>query len=155
MNPISSLTLEQAQRYLIGTVPQTAAMGTRITLLEPGKVIFELPYSEKLIGDPDTGVIHGGAITTLFDATCGNAVLSGLRELRRIVTLDLRIDYLRPARPGQTVVCIGEAYRYTHEVVFVRGRAHDGDPDDLLATAAGTFVLLEPVTPKQLGKVPS
>jgi uncharacterized protein (TIGR00369 family) len=155
MNLLTGLTLEQAQRYLIGTVPHTQAMGTLIREFAPGRVVFELPYSEKLIGDPDTGVIHGGAITTLFDAACGNAVLSGLRELRRIVTLDLRIDYLRPARPGASVICVGEAYRYTHEVVFVRGSAHDGNPDDLLATASGTFMLLEPVTPRQLGKVPS
>ncbi len=146
------LNLEQAQRYLVGSVPQTQALGVRVLEMAPARSVFELPYSERLIGDPDTGIIHGGAITTLFDAACGNAVLSGLRELRRIVTLDLRIDYLRPARPGHSVICIGEAYRYTHEVVFVRGSAHDGDPSDLLATATGTFVLLEPMVPRQMGR---
>ena len=152
MNPLSMLNLEQAQRYLIGGVPQTRALGVRAREVTPARSVFELPYDERLIGDPDSGVIHGGAITTLFDSVCGNAVLTGLRELRRIVTLDLRIDYLRPARPRHSVICTGECYRYTHDVAFVRATAHDGDPEDLLATAAGTFVLLEPVTPLQMSK---
>lgn len=145
MNPLAMLTLEQAQRQLVATVPLNAAMGMRLVEFGAHGVVLELPYAAHLIGDPDTGVIHGGAITTLFDSACGNAALIGQRGLRRVVTLDLRIDYLRPARPGQAVICFAEAYRYTHELVFVRGSAHDGDPQNLLATAAGTFMMLEPI----------
>src|ERR1700743_3329739 len=38
-----------------------------------------LPYSENLVGDPQTGVVHGGVITGLLDHTCGLAVMSKLR----------------------------------------------------------------------------
>ena len=55
-------------------------------------------------------------------------------------TLDLRVDYLRPATPGKTVVGRGECYRLTRSIAFVRGQAHDGDPSDPLAHVAGTFM---------------
>lgn len=58
-------------------------------------------------------------------------------------TLDLRIDYLRAATPHRTVIGRGECYRVTRSIAFVRGQAHDGDPDDPLAHVAGTFMLLD------------
>lgn len=109
----------------------------------PGKVTFDLPYREDLVADPVSGTIHGGVITTLLDATCGQAVLTALRQVRRIATLDLRIDYLRPAKAGATVRCVAECYRVTRQVAFTRAVAHDGDPDDPLATSAGTFMVFD------------
>src|SRR3982750_4050786 len=58
-------------------------------------------------------------------------------------TLDLRVDYLRPATPGKTVIGRGECYRLTRSIAFVRGQAHDGDPGDPLAHVAGTFMAPE------------
>ena len=58
-------------------------------------------------------------------------------------TLDLRVDYLRPARPGQTVIGRGECYRLTRSIAFVRGQAHDGDPADPIAHVAGTYMNLD------------
>ena len=58
-------------------------------------------------------------------------------------TLDLRVDYLRPATPGRTVIGRGECYRLTRAISFVRGQAHDGDPDDPIAHVAGTYMNTE------------
>ena len=55
---------------------------------------------DKLAGDPETRVIHGGVITSLLDNACGVAVGSKLRGMGGgIATLDLRIDYMKPAAP--------------------------------------------------------
>jgi uncharacterized protein (TIGR00369 family) len=143
MNPLLSLSPEKAQQFFIDMVPHSHALGLRLVSFEQGRVVLDLPYDRRLIGNPETGVIHGGATTTLFDATCGAAILTKLYELRRIATLDLRIDYLRPARPEHAVRCEAECYRVTRQVAFVRAIAHDGDPQDLLATAAGSFVIFE------------
>src|SRR5690554_6809867 len=62
-----------------------------------------LPYSKKLIGNPETGVIHGGALTTLMDTACGFAAVSALSSPGICPTLDLRIDYMKPAHPGKAV----------------------------------------------------
>jgi uncharacterized protein (TIGR00369 family) len=145
MNATLSLPFDKAQQIMIDQVPHERFLGMRLVEQEykEGRIVVDLPYSEKLIGDPESGVVGGGAITTLMDAVCGSAVIVKLRELRRIATLDLRIDYLRLAHPGRTVRAQAECYRVTHHIAFVRATAHDGDPQDLVATATGTFIVFE------------
>ena len=102
-----------------------------------------LPYDEKLIGDPDSGVLASGPILALMDMATSVGVWLRLGTFHAHATLDLRIDYLRPARPGHTVIGRGECYRITRSIAFVRGQAHDGDPMDPLANVAGTFMATE------------
>ena len=143
MNLLNQATPDQRQHYFVGIVPHSHALGIRYVEHVPGRVTFDLPYREDLVGDPSSGVIHGGVITTLVDACCGQAVLTKLKEIRRIATLDLRIDYLRPARAGATVRCICECYRVTRQVAFTRSICFDGDENDPVATSAGTFMVFE------------
>jgi len=101
-----------------------------------------LPYSEKLVGDPATGVVHGGVITGLLDHTCGLAVMAKLREFMHIATLDLRIDYMKPAVPGQDIFVEAECVKVGHDVAFVRGLAHQGSRDEPIALCTGAFMLI-------------
>ena len=102
MNPLRNLDPSKGQRYFVESVPHSVALGLEFGASGVGWVRLELPWREDLVGDPETGVVHGGVITTLVDAGCGSAVLTCLEELQRIVTLDLRIDYLRPAGRGRS-----------------------------------------------------
>lgn len=138
-----SQMLAIAERFM-RAVPHNEALGIRIVDVEPGHMVMELPWDARLVGNPETEVLHGGVITTLIDGCCGGAVLTKLREPRRVATLDLRIDYLRPAKPRQTVRAVADCYRVTHHVAFVRAEAFDDDSADPVATAAGTFALFEP-----------
>ncbi|MES2441678.1 MAG: PaaI family thioesterase [Pseudomonadota bacterium] len=99
-----------------------------------------LPYDRQLIGDPDSGVIASGPILALMDMATSIGVWLKLGAFHPHATLDLRVDYLRPATPGKTVIGRGECYRITRSIAFVRGQAHDGDPGDPLAHVAGTFM---------------
>lgn len=99
-----------------------------------------LPYDPAQIGDPSSGVIASGPILSLMDMAASVAVWLKLGIFRPHATLDLRIDYLRPAAPGKTVIGRGECYRLTRSIAFVRGQAHDGDPDDPLCHIAGTYM---------------
>lgn len=103
-------------------------------------VELSLPYKPDLIGDEATGVLASGAIVALMDMTTSVAIWSRLGRFVSHATLDLRVDYLRPARPGHTVIGRGECYRLTRSIAFVRGQAHDGDPADPLAHVAGTYM---------------
>ena len=102
-----------------------------------------LPYAEALIGEPASGLLASGPILALMDMAASVAVWRRLGAFAPHATLDLRIDYLRPARPGETVIGRGECYRITRSIAFVRGMAHDGDPADPLAHVAGTFMAAE------------
>ncbi|MDF7776203.1 PaaI family thioesterase [Sphingomonas sp. AOB5] len=99
-----------------------------------------LPYREDLVGDPESGVLASGPILALMDMAASVGVWLKLGQFHPHATLDLRIDYLRPAVPGKTVIGRGECYRVTRSIAFVRGQAHDGDPADPLAHVAGTFM---------------
>ena len=99
-----------------------------------------MPYDPRLIGDADSEVIASGPILSMMDMATSMGVWLKLGAFRAQATLDLRIDYLRPATPGKTVIGRGECYRITRAIAFVRGQAHDGDPNDPLAHVAGTFM---------------
>lgn len=133
--------LHQMGSLFTKVVPHNQALGLEFVELSPERAILDLPYREDLVGNPETGVIHGGAITTLIDAACGTAVLGKLQKrVQRVATLDLRIDYLKPATPKRTVRAEATCFRVTRHVAFVRASAYH-DADDPVASAAGTFVI--------------
>ena len=99
-----------------------------------------LDYSEKLIGVPESGVIASGPIISLMDMATSMAIWVKLGRFRHQATLDMRVDYLRPAVPGRLIHGHGECYRVTKSVGFVRGIAHDGDAADPVAHVTGTFM---------------
>ena len=93
---------------MLDHVPHAKAVGLTIVSVERGIAVLKLPYDDKLIGNPDTGVVHGGVITTLLDNCCGIAVGSSLDTFRPIATLDLRIDYMKPATPKLDILARAE-----------------------------------------------
>lgn len=101
------------------------------------------PWHEDLVGDPDTGVLASGPIISLLDNATSMAVWTKRGTFSPQVTLDLRIDYVRAATPGKTVVAWAECYRLKKSMAFVRGIAHDGDIADPVAHAVGIFIQIE------------
>jgi uncharacterized protein (TIGR00369 family) len=99
-----------------------------------------LDYDEKLIGVASSGVIASGPIVSLMDMATSMAIWVRLDRFRHQATLDMRVDYLRPASPGKRIIGRGECYATTKSVAFVRGLAHDGDPADPVAHVAATFM---------------
>lgn len=136
------LDFDTARDFMMVRVPHSRALGQRLTACAEGHASGEQPYDLRLVGNPETGEIAGGVVTTLLDSVCGMAVLSKLRVLQRIATVDLRVDYLRPTQAERTLYCVADCFRVTHHIAFVRATVHDGAPDNPLATAVGTFMLL-------------
>ena len=136
---IRNLPLETIDR-MMRMVPQLAALGAEIVALEPARATMRLPYSERLVAYRETGVLAGGAVFTLMDSVMGAAVFSALDTPLPVATLDLRIDYLKPARKGVALIARAECYRVTHHVAFVRGTAYHA-PEEAVAQAVGTFII--------------
>ncbi len=128
-------------------IPQGKALGIKFVSVDVGKATFALPYSTQIIGDPATRVIHGGAITTLLDQVSGLAATAAIVSeandinIANVATLDLSIDYMRPATPGETVIGTATCYKTTHHIAFVRAIAHDGDLNDPVAMCQATFMI--------------
>ena len=106
----------------------------------PGWLELSLPWREELVGVPETGVLASGAIVSLIDTASGGSVWMALGHFVPIVTLDLRLDYMRPALEGETVIARCECVKLTRQIAFVRGVAHGGDPERPIAHSAATFM---------------
>jgi uncharacterized protein (TIGR00369 family) len=121
--------------------PHMRELGFEVVSVNDGVGVGRLPYREALIGDPLSGVLHGGVVTSLLDTVGGIAVLSAVGMPMPIATLDLRIDYLRPAEAGRTVVAKATCYHLSKNVGFTRAVAYHDDEHQPIATAAGTFMV--------------
>lgn len=137
------MTVDKAKiaRQFIQTIPHSKALGMEVTALGDGMAEITMPYDERFIGDPKTGVIHGGAVSALMDTCGGAAVMSHPDAPAGTATIDLRIDYMRAATPGQMITARAEVYHITRSVAFVRATACDDDTDRPVATATGAFTV--------------
>ncbi len=118
---------------------QARALDLGLNSAGDGRAEMVAPWREDLVGDPDTQVIASGVVTTLLDHCCGAAVMSCITELASTATLDLRIDYMRPAAPKAGIVAAAHCYKLTRKVAFVRAECWDVNRDDLVATAQAVF----------------
>lgn len=128
-------------RQFIEAIPHAKALGMHLTEIGDGTAVIMMPYDKKMIGDPKTGVIHGGAVSAVMDTCCGAAVMSHRSAPGGTATIDLRIDYMRAATPGQTITTTATCYHITRNVAFVRATAVDENTDVPVATASGSFTV--------------
>ena len=131
----------EAAVRLIANIGHNGAIGTRYVAHGDDWAELALDYRDELIGDAESGVLASGPIIALMDIATSISVWIRRGAFMPQATLDLRIDYLRAATPGRSVIGRGECYRLTRRVAFVRGQAHDGDPADPIAHVAGTFMM--------------
>jgi uncharacterized protein (TIGR00369 family) len=136
-----------AMRRGMGKTGFLVALGGEIENFEAGRGRIRLPFQSLLVGNPDTGVIHGGVITALLDQACGMAVGSALRAPAMIATLDLRIDYMKPAKPQIDLIVESECLKIAHEVAFTRGYAFQTSRAEPVAIGTATFMLTHFDTP--------
>lgn len=142
-----SLRMERVRRF-IGTLNQARELGLSVESASEGQLVLRLPYSDYIIGNPDTGVIHGGAITTLMDTASGSVIMCALDEFELCPTLDLRVDYMRPAEPHKPVFARAETYKITRNIIFTRCEAFQ-ENGETIANCVGTFMRIgQEATPK-------
>jgi uncharacterized protein (TIGR00369 family) len=121
-------------------IPFNRYLGMRVVEVRQSYAKLEIPFREELIGDPLRPALHGGVISALADAAGGGAVWTGIEDERaRVSTIDLRIDYLRPARL-LTIIAEAQVVRLGNRVGVADVRLfHPDAPGDTVATGKGVY----------------
>ncbi|SDG39634.1 uncharacterized domain 1-containing protein [Pseudomonas thivervalensis] len=132
---------ERATRFL-SALRHCQVLGLKLHSASGDGLTLVLPFSPQIVGNPLTGIIHGGALTSLMDTACGMSTLCVLPQFEVCPTLDLRIDYMHAAEPHKDVYGFAQCYRVTPDVIFTRGFAYQDDPEQPIAHVVGTFMRL-------------
>lgn len=140
MNDSAHYALNEVQAVM-EQLPQIHALGMTAVEMKRGSCLFRVEYAPHLVGNLETGVIHGGVITTLLDSAGGAAAFSMAPLNATVATLDLRIDYLKQAEPGKSILGYAECYRQTQHILFVKGYAYHDSPDDPIAHFVASFMI--------------
>ncbi len=131
--------MARAARFL-GLIRHMNVLGMEVKEASEQSLTIELPYNESHVGNPSTGVIHGGVLTTLMDSACGIIMVNALPDVELCPTLDLRVDYVRAAEPHKSIFAFAEVYRITRNVVFTRCTVHQGNIKEPVANCVATFM---------------
>ena len=122
-------------------IPHAVLQGIRLENIDGEELTLRMPYRNELVGNPETGVIHGGALTVLLDQTLGIcAICCDSVGASMTPTLDLRIDHLGIATPGKDILATAKVYKATRKVLFIEGYAYCEAHDRPIARASGSWV---------------
>ena len=125
----------------VHSLPHNVALGFEIVSVERGRCVFALQHRDEFVGNSDTGILHGGVITSLIDVASGTAVYAMVPTGTSVATLDMRIDYLKPAEPGRRILAEAEVYKMTKNVAFVRAGAYQDAATNRIAHCAASFMV--------------
>ncbi|ASP39491.1 thioesterase [Bacterioplanes sanyensis] len=147
--PLSMKT--RAERF-VATLRHCQVLGLTVESANDELLTMRLPYSQQIVGNPATGVVHGGSLTTLMDTACGTAVFAMLPGFELCPTLDLRMDYMQAATPDIDLWAEARVTRIASSVVFTQCEViqRRAEERDLIARCAATFMRIgENMTPPE------
>jgi uncharacterized protein (TIGR00369 family) len=109
--------------------PAAATLGWELLGVDPEVGTIEVAFEASESFTNPVGAVQGGFLTAMLDDTLGPALVATLPPDQFAVTLDLHVQFLRPARPGR-LVGRGRVVRRGRQVCFMSGEllGPDGDP---------------------------
>jgi uncharacterized protein (TIGR00369 family) len=125
-----------------------ATLGYRRLSWEPGATALAWDATEDYCFPTAGGaIVQGGLVTAILDAAMGGSCWTVLDNDQAFLTADLRVEFLRPARPG-TISAHGWVVRRTRRVVFCAAELYEGEgTGQPLATSRCTQVVLPAESP--------
>lgn len=119
-----------------------ALLGIRYNAHSSDWIELAMPWDERFVDDPATGAMANGAIMTLMDNAAGCSIYLKRGGFLPQVTIDLRIDYLRPSRPQSTLIARSYCFRLTGSTALTRAIAYEDTADKPACHVTANFMLL-------------
>ena len=134
---MTKLTPGDVLRMMEEQVPFNRYLGLRGDFATEGHCVLRLPVRDDFVGDPRRPAIHGGVLSSLIDTAGGVAAWSVLGEGETVSTVDLRVDYIRPAGLEGDLVAEATLVRKGSRVCHVRMEVTQGTV--LVAEGRGVY----------------
>lgn len=120
-------------------IPFDLFLGVEVECAEKNFARLRLPFRPEFIGDPRRPALHGGVISMLIDTCGGTAVWASVNIRDSIATIDMRVDYLRPAPPEDIIAearvkLLGNRVGNTQIIVYAAS-----DPDHIIAEGRAVY----------------
>lgn len=115
-------------------------LGMTVVAVGEGTVELQATWRPEWVVNPEIGYTHGGILATLVDLTADWALVSKTR--RGVPTVDLRIDYHRPALKGD-LRCLGTVVKFGNQISVSEARILDAD-GKLVASGRGVYMTAPP-----------
>ncbi|MBW3541233.1 MAG: PaaI family thioesterase [Planctomycetes bacterium] len=107
---------------------------------EPGRAVFAMTVAEKHLRT--LGLLHGGVTATLLDTAMGYAAVTVAPEGHHAVTVQINVNYVRPAAAGERLEASGRIVHSGRKTAVTTGEVRSGDGGALVATGTATFMFL-------------
>ena len=134
------------------SIPFNQTLGISFDSISREGVVFSFKPIDRLLGNPEHKVLHGGAICAVIDATGGAASMVGaylnflesgasaedFKRIERISTVNLHIDFLRPG-VGESFTCKGILNRAGSKIISIRMEVRN-EKNVLIALGGGSFI---------------
>lgn len=112
-------------------------LGATLESVEPGTVTIVCDFSEQLT--QQHGLFHGGVVASLVDVACGYAALSVMPDDREVLTVEFKVQFLKPARTGR-LVAVGHVVQAGRTLTVCEGTVFDATRSRVLAKMTTTMM---------------
>jgi len=134
-------SFKQLAQYWNQAMPFNKLLGLEITQFNSQESTVSIAWHDKLIGNPEQKILHGGVVAAANILTqlpeLSPEIIS--HSLSRLSTIDLRTDFLRPGR-GENFVATAKIIRSGSKVAVARMEMHN-EKGDHIAFGTGTYMV--------------
>lgn len=132
------------ERAAMRHVPFLKLLDIRPLDAAEGRATFEMLVDERHLRT--RGILHGGVTAALLDTALGYAAGTTAPEGYFVVTVQLNLNYIRPAWESEKLYATGEVKHAGRQTAVAQGEIRTAE-NELIATASGTFLYVPDANP--------
>ena len=118
--------------------PYYQAMGMSLAKVEEGRAVLRVAIQPSHLNAD--GIVHGGVLPAIADGAMGNALRTLNGDAAQVLTAEIHLHYLRPARAG-SLLADGRLVQAGRRLSFAEVEIREEESGKAVARGGGTFVI--------------